>query len=89
MAQILDLSLNPLGMNGGRLISELLDPQQTPQQFLVELRLDKEQSICCGAAIQVIILWSYRWTRVKLCCDSDGEFPTALLGIVDAQCSIM
>ncbi|KAF5838018.1 hypothetical protein DUNSADRAFT_3505 [Dunaliella salina] len=43
--QILDLSLNPLGMNGGRLISELLDPQQTPHQFLVELRLDK-----CGLA---------------------------------------
>lgn len=52
-AQHLDLSVNPLGVNGGRMMADLLDPTITPLQFLVELRLEKvRQSIssCQGAA---------------------------------------
>ncbi len=44
--QILDLSMNPLGVNGGRLVAELLDPAITPHQFLVELRMDKVRTTC-------------------------------------------
>lgn len=42
--QVLDLSENPLGINGAKVICDLLDPTITPYQFLVELRLDKASS---------------------------------------------
>jgi len=44
--QILDLSLNPLGVNGGRLVADLVNPSTNHHQFLVELRLNK---VCAGS----------------------------------------
>jgi hypothetical protein len=39
--QVLDMSENPMGINGAKVLADLLDPSQTSVQFLVELHINK------------------------------------------------
>lgn len=44
---LLDLSENPLGVNGAKVLAELLDLELTPHQFIKSLRLNK---VCAAHA---------------------------------------